>query len=70
MTDIHSAKNNPRNTGKKTTGKFKTRGELIEKLLFLTQDRKMSLSSAARCCGISRSAGQKIQMSENNVAQI
>ncbi len=70
MPEINITKSNTRNTGKKTTGKFKTRKELVEKLLFLTQDRKMSLSSAARCCGISRSAGQNIKMSENNVAQI
>jgi len=61
MTDIHNAKINPRNTGKKTTGKFNTREELVERLHFLVNNKNMSLSSAARCCGISRSAGRLIQ---------
>ncbi len=55
---------NPKHSRSKTTGKFDTREELLERFAYLINERKMSLSSAARCCGVSRSTGCQIRDEE------
>ncbi|MFK5950460.1 MAG: hypothetical protein QM500_17030 [Methylococcales bacterium] len=53
----------------RTSGKFDTREELVEHFSYLINERKMSISSAARCCGISRSTGCHIKKNELGIKQ-
>ena len=55
---------------KKTTGKFKARSELIEKLVSLKTTRNMSVCSAARICGVSAvTAAKLLKDPESNLSQ-
>jgi len=44
----------------RATGKYETREELIAAIFDLLERRKMSISSIARCCKISRSTADGI----------
>ncbi len=60
LIDVHQNINNKRPGRLLATGKYETREELIVAIFDLLERRKMSISSIARCCKISRSTADGI----------